>query len=67
MDELLTIDELCNILKVKKSYIYKLTSTNRIPYYRIGGLKFRLHEVEKWIIKKKENVYSNKKIENIFN
>ena len=50
-EKLLTLDEVCEILNVRNSYIYKLTSRNQIPYYRIGGLKFRLEEVEEWIAK----------------
>lgn len=48
-DGLISLDELCDILKVRKSYIYKLTSRNMIPFYRIGGLKFKLSEIEAWI------------------
>ena len=53
-DELISLDELCELLKVRKSYIYKLTSRNIIPFYRIGGLKFKLNEVEAWIEQKQD-------------
>ena len=34
-DKLISLDELCDMLSVRKSYIYKLTSQNKIPYYTI--------------------------------
>ncbi len=52
-EPLLTIDEVCDLLKVKKSYIYRLTSTNKIPYYKVGGLKFKLSDVERWLQRNK--------------
>ena len=50
-DNLLTLDELCELLRLKKSYVYKLTSRGLIPYYKLGGLRFRESEVMKWIEK----------------
>ena len=54
-DGLVSLDELCALLKVSKSYIYKLTSQNMIPYYKVGGLKFKLTEVEIWLQQNKVN------------
>ena len=64
-EELLSLEEICNLLKVKRSYIYNLTSQNLIPFYRIGGLKFKLSEVQKWIEAKKEKVRVSRSIEDI--
>lgn len=64
-DELISLDELCELLKVKRSYVYNLTSTNSIPFYRIGGLKFRLTEVLKWIELKKEKIKTPKTFEDL--
>jgi len=64
-DELVSLDELCKLLKVRKSYIYKLTSRNIIPFYRIGGLKFKLSEVEAWIEQNKIKAAQPKTIERL--
>ncbi len=64
-DELISLDELCKLLKVRKSYIYKLTSRNIIPFYRIGGLKFKLREVEAWVEQNKIKAAQPKTIERL--
>lgn len=64
-EELLSLDEICNLLKVKRSYIYNLTSQNLIPFYRIGGLKFKLSEVQKWVESKKQKARVSKSIEDL--
>ena len=54
VEELLTIDELCKILKVKKSYIYNLTYSNQIPFYKLGNLlRFKFSEIESWLNRQK--------------
>ena len=55
-EELITIDELAEIWKCKKSYIYRLTSERRIPFYRIGGLKFKLSEADEWLKKRRASI-----------
>ena len=56
--KLIDIDELCQILNVKKSYVYSLTHTKQIPYYKIGGhIRFKLSEIETWLEHQKINVY----------
>ena len=64
-DELISLDELCKLLKVRMSYIYKLTSRNIIPFYRIGGLKFKLREVEAWVEQNKIKAAQPKTIERL--
>ena len=50
IEELIGIDELCKILKFKKSYIYLMTHERKIPHYKIKGhLRFRLSDIEKWL------------------
>jgi len=47
---LLTIDELCELLQVKKSWIYTQLRDGNIPYLRLGKhLTFYQPEIEKWI------------------
>ncbi len=50
LPELMTLTELCAFLKVKRSYIYSLTSTDRIPYRKFAGtLRFVKAEILQWI------------------
>lgn len=35
--ELMTLEEAARFLGFKKSYLYKLTSTRQIPFYKYGG------------------------------
>ncbi|UCE08542.1 MAG: helix-turn-helix domain-containing protein [bacterium] len=53
-EELLTIDQMCEIFKVDPSWFYKETrrkkSPDTIPVVRIGKyLRFRLSEVMAWL------------------
>ena len=59
-EQLISLEELCDFLKVRKSYIYRLTSENKIPYYRISGLKFKLSEIRIWVEKNKIKTRSPK-------
>ena len=36
-NELVTLEEAARFLGLKKSYLYKLTSTKQIPFYKYGG------------------------------
>jgi len=46
----LTVEELCQLLKLKKSYIYDLTYRKKIPFIKIGRhLRFDLEEIQKWL------------------
>lgn len=50
LPELMTLPEICAFLKVKPSYIYSLTSTDRIPHRKFGGvLRFVKWEILAWI------------------
>ncbi len=50
LDRLLTIDELCKLLKLPKHSIYYLTAQKRIPHIKVGNqLRFRESSIMKWI------------------
>ena len=36
-NELINLEEAARFLGLKKSYLYKLTSTKQIPFYKYGG------------------------------
>jgi excisionase family DNA binding protein len=48
----LGLEEAATYLNVSKSYLYKLTSTNRIPYYKPSGklVFFDKRELDQWIL-----------------
>jgi excisionase family DNA binding protein len=49
-DPLLTVDELCDLLKVEAATIYQLTYRGKIPHYKIANkLRFRASEILSWI------------------
>ena len=50
VDRLLTIQESCELLQVKKSYVYGLTYQKKIPYIKIQGiLRFRQSAIDMWL------------------
>jgi excisionase family DNA binding protein len=50
MEHLLTIEQLAEILQVKKSTIYSWTFTRKIPYVKINGaLRFKEKVISSWI------------------
>ena len=50
--EVLTFDNAKQYLNVSASYLYKLTSTNKIPYYKPRGkmLYFNKIELDNWLM-----------------
>ena len=53
---LMTVTELSQYLKLAPQTIYNMVSENRIPAYRINSrcLRFRLEEIEEWLSKVKQ-------------
>ena len=51
----LNINELADYTKYSKSYIYKLTSRNAIPYFKPSGkaIFFDRVEIDTWLLKNK--------------
>ena len=50
MDRLLTVDEAAAALRLKKSTLYKYSSSRRIPVVRLGGkLLFSERRLQEWI------------------
>jgi excisionase family DNA binding protein len=49
-DEILTIREIAEYLKIKEKTIYALVARGGIPGFKVGGSwRFRSSEIEKWI------------------
>lgn len=47
---LLTLEEAARFLRLKKSYLYNLTYTKKIPFYKCGGRKlaFDRADLQEW-------------------
>jgi len=51
---LLTAEQVCDKLQVKKSYLYHLTHTNKIPFIKLGNhLRFDTEDIDNWLLKLK--------------
>ena len=50
--EILTFDEACIYMGVSRSFMYKCTSTNRIPHYKPSGriIYFKKEELSEWML-----------------
>jgi len=60
MNDLITIEELCEELKLEKSWVYQRTRINKIPCIRFGKyLRFRLSDVVEYFEKGESNGESN--------
>ena len=56
--EVLTVKEVCKILRVHPSTVYKLTRQGRIPSFRVGTeWRFRADQIERWMAEKSMYVY----------
>lgn len=62
-DELITPKQLCAILNVAPSWVYRRTAngaSDPIPHVHVGGgLRFRLPEVLRWVERQNEGVPNN--------
>lgn len=54
-DEILTMDDLAEYLKISKSTLYKLAQANKLPGQKIGK-RWRFHKeaVDAWVKRKAE-------------
>ena len=49
-ERLLTAPEICELLQIKRSYLYALTSAQKIPFIKIqGSLRFRRSAINEWL------------------
>ena len=50
-DEVLTVKEVCELLKVHPSTLYKLVRQGSIPSFRVGiDWRFRRDVIERWMV-----------------
>ena len=54
-DEILTIREVAELLKINEKTAYKLASAGKIPGFKVGGSwRFERQEIARWIKRKVE-------------
>lgn len=58
--EVFTVEETAKWMNVSTSFIYKLTSTRRIPFYKISTkiVLFKKAELELWVFKNRQSPYN---------
>ena len=50
MERLLTIEQVSEILQVKKNTLYSWTHTRKIPFVKVGGvLRFKEKAISRWV------------------
>jgi len=55
MEKLLTVDNLCELLQVKRGLVYKWVHFGYVPHVKIGNvLRFKELQIEKWIAKREK-------------
>jgi excisionase family DNA binding protein len=65
VDKLLTAPELCDLLRVKMTYVYWLTHQRKIPFIKMQGhLRFRKSDIDNWLKSQEiRNVHTQKEIQ----
>ena len=49
-NDILTVKEVADYLKVNERTIYRLATNGELPAFRVGASwRFRLNEIDKWI------------------
>ena len=58
--EILTLSEAAQHIGISKSYLYKLTSARKIPFYRpeVKLIFFKKSELEEWILNNRQDPYN---------
>ena len=56
LNDLLTLDQLSQLLQVRKSWVYRQVREQAIPHVHVGKyLRFSRAEVEKWLAQHQAN------------
>ena len=55
-DQILTVKEVAEYLKVNERTVYRMATAGKIPAFKVGGsCRFELVELEQWIKKQHNN------------
>jgi excisionase family DNA binding protein len=56
VDQMLTADEVAQMLRITRATLYKLVKKGKIPAWRVGtDLRFSLEAIEKWMQQAEHN------------
>lgn len=56
-DEILTLEEIADYLKLAKKTAYRLAAEGKLPGFKIGGSwRFKRADIEQWIEESKRNI-----------
>lgn len=59
-DNILTIDELSDYLRISRSTLYKLAQEGRVPCQKVGRhWRFRKETIDRWLDQRDENDLTN--------
>lgn len=54
-DQILTVKEVADYLKVNQRTVYRMASSKKIPAFKVGGSwRIKLEELERWITEQHE-------------
>ena len=55
--DIVTIQEVCEYLKLNDKTAYRLAAEGKIPGFKVGGSwRFRRNEVDKWILRQEKQI-----------
>lgn len=55
-DQIMTIKEVADYLKVNERTVYRMASAGKIPAFKVGGAwRIKVSELEKWIEEQSNN------------
>ncbi len=55
VEKLITVEELSQILQISRSTIYDWSSTGFVPHYKLPkGIRFKMSEIEKWLLARRK-------------
>ena len=61
--EVLTVKELCDLLRLHPSTVYKLIKQDKIPRFRVGNeWRFRRDVIERWMTEQSMNAQRMRKV-----
>ena len=61
-DEILTLKEVAEYLKLAEKTAYRLAAEGKLPGFKVGGSwRFKRQDMEAWIVEQTEGRKSNKK------
>ena len=59
-DDILTIKEVAEYLKLTEKTAYRLVAEGKIPGFKVGGAwRFRKTEIDRWITKQESQNYAD--------